>query len=73
LDRFLSQATAVKQLKNKEQWKKEENLRKIMQGVATHPFSWIGHFTPCFGISGKQIQVLYEPAQFFEVLKVTLL
>ncbi|PVD39134.1 hypothetical protein C0Q70_01762 [Pomacea canaliculata] len=33
-------------------------------------FSWIGQHAPCFPICGDQVQVLTEPTQFFEVLKV---
>lgn len=36
-------------------------------------FSWIGQHAPCFPICGDQVQVLTEPTQFFEVLKVCVL
>ena len=33
-------------------------------------FSWIGDDAPVFGITGKSVQVLTEPKQFYEALKV---
>jgi hypothetical protein len=32
--------------------------------------SWLGLLTPCFALSGKQITVLKEPTEFYDVLKV---
>lgn len=37
----------------------------------TDRFSWIGSNIPCFKLSGKQVNVLTEPTQFFETLKVS--
>ncbi|XP_064644012.1 CDP-diacylglycerol--glycerol-3-phosphate 3-phosphatidyltransferase, mitochondrial-like isoform X2 [Lineus longissimus] len=31
--------------------------------------SWLGLLTPCFAVSGKQIKVLKEPAEFYDTLK----
>ncbi|XP_014777063.1 CDP-diacylglycerol--glycerol-3-phosphate 3-phosphatidyltransferase, mitochondrial isoform X1 [Octopus bimaculoides] len=36
----------------------------------TDRFSWIGSNIPCFKLSGKQVNVLTEPTQFFETLKL---
>ncbi|GAB1598081.1 CDP-diacylglycerol--glycerol-3-phosphate 3-phosphatidyltransferase, mitochondrial-like isoform X2 [Argonauta hians] len=33
-------------------------------------FSWIGTNVPCFKLSGNQVNVLTEPTQFFETLKL---
>lgn len=40
-------------------------------GDMNEKFSWLNKHAPQFFIKGDQVQVITEPTQFYEVLKVT--
>ncbi|XP_069124368.1 CDP-diacylglycerol--glycerol-3-phosphate 3-phosphatidyltransferase, mitochondrial-like isoform X2 [Argopecten irradians] len=66
--RYLSQTNCRKDMTR--QIKAEEEFTLSTNDKVKHSFSWIGSKTPCFGINGHQVQVLQQPDQFYETLKM---
>ncbi|XP_021356290.1 CDP-diacylglycerol--glycerol-3-phosphate 3-phosphatidyltransferase, mitochondrial-like isoform X2 [Mizuhopecten yessoensis] len=66
--RYLSQTNCMRDIQR--QISDVEDLNITTNDQVKHAFSWIGNKAPCFGINGHQVQVLQQPDQFYETLKV---
>ncbi|XP_033732147.1 CDP-diacylglycerol--glycerol-3-phosphate 3-phosphatidyltransferase, mitochondrial-like [Pecten maximus] len=69
--RYLSQTNCMKDIQRQISAEEDKHSEHITTNDSIrHAFSWIGSETPCFGINGHQVQVLQQPDQFYETLKI---
>ncbi|XP_060079688.1 CDP-diacylglycerol--glycerol-3-phosphate 3-phosphatidyltransferase, mitochondrial-like [Ylistrum balloti] len=66
--RYLSQTNCMKDIERQVSNEQEQIISTNDQ--VKNAFSWIGSKAPCFGINGHQVQVLQQPDQFYETLKM---